>query len=428
MKNASFFRWFSSVALLVLGVSLVTYSCAQSGLVYLKYLPIGGKDPWQEIDTIPQLGWSPTSLAWSNDGKRVAFAAQSARPFGVVDIETKKITPLKSEFKGKGTVHWSTTMNRLALVQDTAFTVYDMNEDPPRALFSVENKFPKVLRNISSAIVSVQDDDYLILAGNTNWRLEPSNPHIAAYSFKTGERKLAYQFLNPLFDGIGGSGDPSMTVWGSAVSLNAQNEILVAVTGAATTKILNEAKLKTLVRPRILPVVNLTMGKIQCNIELRQDPLNLSGGERFLGHPSITALRNAQLILVDEHLTDVFDMNTCKRVTQLETELHRPFIEFYATYEPKGQFPDLEWLEKQKPSVSQTFTSPDGRWVFGRSPWAPKPSRAPFRLWRASDWKLIHDGTYESDGFIDTAAFSQDGQFLAFGSSNRITFYKLQTK
>ena len=113
----------------------------------------------------------------------------------------------------------------------------------------------------------------------------------------------------------------------------------------------------------------------------------------------------------------MFDTQTCQRTHSLEHELKEGL-----DHSPKSYLS----LPSRKPGVSQLTVSPDGRWLFGSSYWAPKPANAPMRMWRATDWRQLVDTTYQDDGSVTTAAFSLDGTQLAFGTSNRITFYQLK--
>ena len=76
--------------------------------------------------------------------------------------------------------------------------------------------------------------------------------------------------------------------------------------------------------------------------------------------------------------------------------------------------------------MATTFvTSPDGRWLFADAPYTTHPSYAPFQLWRAADGALLHNGTWQFDGGVTTASFSQDGKYLAWGKSNEVIIYRI---
>lgn len=413
----------------LLCVGFIPYACAQSRnttFEYLSYIPIAGKDQNTAVVTLNDLGWSPSSLAFSPDGTQIAFAADSNRPFGVVDIESKKITSIESQFKGPGAVHWSTKLNRLALVQNTEVSIFDMSGSAPRLLHTIENKMPKLLSAASSSIVSVGDSDYLMLAGVTNWRLDRSNPHIVFYDLKTGERRLTYQFLNPPFDNQDGKGHVSTSVLAAVATVTKDQSILVAASTQKGTYVVEDG-IRKVSMLRSLQVVNMTDNRLQCDIELQQYRIVNSTRYSF-GNPYLSVLKTGKLLLRDQYRHDVYDMKTCELEHQLETQLHQPFIEFDKINGPQGKSAPPGWLAKHKPPVLQTFSSPDGRWVFGTSYWAPKRNKAPFRIWQTADWSLIQDDVYVDDGSVTTAAFSQNGNYLAFGTANRITFYKLHIR
>ena len=426
-------KWILARAkLLMLGMLVaifIPYACAQSrgaSFEYLNHIPISGKDPANKIDSVRELGWSPSSLAFSADGKRIAFTADSSRPFGVVDIESKKITPIQSQFKGPGTVHWSKRLNRLALVQDTEVSVFDMSGLLPKLLYTIENKMPNLLSAVSSSLVSVGEADYLMLAGVTSWRLDSSNANIVIYDFKTGERKLTYQFFNPPFDNQDGKGHVSTSVLAAVAAVTKDQSILVAVS-TQKGKYVVEDGIRRVTMLRSLQVVNMTTNRSQCDIEIQQYRV-VNGVLYSFGNPYLSILSTGKLLLRDQYRHDIYDMQTCEREHQLETQLHQPLIDFDKINGPRGKFAPPEWLATHKPPVLQTFTSPDDRWVFGTSYWAPKRSKAPFRIWQTTDWALIRDDVYDDDGSVTTAAFSQDGNYLAFGTANRITFYKLHIR
>ena len=285
---------------------------------------------------------------------------------------------------------------------------------------------PKLLSAASSSLVSVGDADYLMLAGVTSWRLNSNNPHIAFYDLKTGERKLTYQFLNPPFDNQDGKGHVSTSVLAAVAVVTKDQSIIVAVSTEKGKSVV-ENGIRKVTMLRSLQVVNMTTNKPQCDIELQQYRV-VNRTLCSFGNPYLSVLGAGKLLLRDQYRHDIHNMETCERKHQLETQLHQPFIESDKTNGPRGKFAPPKWLATHKPTVLRTFTSPDGRWMFGKSYWASKRSKAPFRIWQTTDWALIRDDVYDDDGSVTTAAFSQHGNYLAIGTANRITFYKLHIR
>ena len=235
------FMFLASAALLC----FASTACSQvqpSALQEVQRVALHQPQPDADPKLAGLLELSPISLAWSPDGKRIAFATYSRLPVGVVDLRTLRRVeiaqprPIDPPWPKLQAIHWSAKLNRLVLVQDVTFSVYDMAQAAPRLLYTVENKFPKLLDTEASALVHQGDDDYLILAARTTWRVDPTNPQIVAYSLKTGERKLAFQFYNPPVNMLS-EGSPSMSPaplkTPIAAGLAANGDILVTVSARA---------------------------------------------------------------------------------------------------------------------------------------------------------------------------------------------------
>lgn len=392
-----------------------------ASLVPVKKIFIYGTDPRPASMASREAIWSPDSLAWSPDGQRIAFGAHSVRQFGVLDLKTEKITPIDTGFYGSGTVHWSSKLNRLAVVQPIETSVYDMSTSEPKLLFVIQNKFPKVLDTIGANIVTVVGEDYLVLVGTTNWRVDKTNPHIAAYNLRTGERKWTYQFLNPDFEAIRKNGATDVRPIKATATSNARGDLLVAVHTNRTRSVqLDPAgRIKSSVSDEAVWVINLSQGKEQCHIDMFASPTiqRSQYGDPWGGLYALSPDPRGQWLLISHtQFKHVYDLDTCSFRQALEPELDD------GDHSPAG----WKALASSKASVSTTKVSPDGRWLVGYGPWAAKPDKAPLRLWRTADWSQAVDVTRISDGGTIDGEISRDGSHLAFAETNRLTIYRIK--
>lgn len=270
------------------------------------------------------------------------------------------------------------------VLHNTSFIVFDVSKEPAQRLYTVENKFPKLLSarvvgtsSGGAGIVSLNGEDHLVLVGQTNWREELTNPHIAVYNLQTGQRveRFNYQFNNEPYSKqfpVRRDGSPSFTPWLAKIGINNQNDILVTVYASRDTAN-PEFPTRTIPREDVVWVVNLNTKKVICQFETQQSTLNSDGVSKtsyrhFLAGNTV----GTQMVYTGPFKQTVYDIETCIKLHEMSESM----------------------ADKQKGTVraEEMRISGDGQWVFGFNYNELQKDKAPFKLWRLSDGKLLHDG------------------------------------
>ena len=103
----------------------------------------------------------------------------------------------------------------------------------------------------------------------------------------------------------------------------------------------------------------------------------------------------------------VYDIETCNKLHEMSESM----------------------ADKQKGTVraEEMRISGDGQWVFGFNYNELQKDKAPFKLWRLSDGKLLHDGYWPFVFGVATAEFSNDSRYLAWSTANVIKIYRIKT-
>jgi WD40 repeat protein len=309
------------------------------------------------------------------------------------------------------------------ILHDTEFIVFDMAQEPAKRLYAVQNKFPKLLvarvnegSKGGATIINYQGKDHLVLVGQTNWRIEPTNSNVAVYDLQSGQRlrQFDYQFRNEPFEAdllVKKDGTPGFRPWLAKMGLNSQGEILATVYALRDAKLGNtniqkHSNSSGIAQEKTVVTVNLNTKKITCQFETPQDPIQADGtGTTYTNDYLSGNSKDEWFVYSNQVYQAMFSAETCQK---------RMYIKDNSRDRKIGQ------VEAERFKIS-----PDGKWLFGFNYNALDRNKAPFKLWRLSDGKLIHNDFWFNEFGVSEAEFSPDSKRLAWATSDVIKIYSI---
>jgi hypothetical protein len=335
-----------------------------------------------------------TRLAWSPVTNQIAISAFAVPSRHIVDPTTRQSVELKTNLPGSRVddLSWSRKMPWLVVANGTRVQVFDTsrtNGDPAKLLHAIDNAVPAPLVSEGASVVDVGDDEWIVLAGQTNRKLNAANPELAAHSLATGDRKLAWQFPS----------DGSSYYFHRPTAQALNGEVLVAswVNHFEPSRSRDQGSNVSRSSWEIW-LVSLRVNRTNCVIKPLQD-LPQTRHTTTEG-PALSPDGRWLAFATGWHnFVHVIDAAACA----LERKL--PI--------------------KDGPMPVYLAFSPNGRWLLGTSPADRGTEQGRIRLWRTSDWKLVQDKV-ERAPF--QASFNKDSTRFAVATTSGAYVYRINER
>jgi len=336
-----------------------------------------------------------TRLAWSEVTNQIVVAPFASGQQYIVNPDSGRAIEYNPRLNGieDPKLMWSRKKPLLIGSRMTQTQILDTSrspDEPPTLVRKIDNVLPHPLLVRGAALVEVDGDEWVVIAGETNRQLDPSNPELVAHSISTGERTLAWQLpgdgASNYFYGVAAvanKGRVSVATW-----VNHYKEPTMQPSGLLMSELLPQM---WIIRPQTK--------EAPCVIE----PLR--------GAPRLPTFSTGPLALSPDGTWLAFGEGQNDKVVHL----HRAHDCAFERDLPLGDGPRPSYL---------TF-SPDGRWLLGTSPMHQGKEEGRIQLWRTSDWKLVYDGVmllpYQ-------AAFNKEGSRFAVATVGGIYVYRINQR
>lgn len=330
-----------------------------------------------------------TRIAWGGVANQIVASAFSSRGLYLIDAKTDQAIRFDSGLDGiaEPVLLWSHLSPLLVASRDTRVRVFESSKDilqKPSPTLLIENVLPRPLLTRGASLVEKAGEELLVLGGNTNKKIDPSNPDVVAHSVKTGKKAFEWQFPN---DGA------SYHISQSTAALADGHTILAAWVQRVVP---GKDPGTRAVSAQEVWIINPERDSDFCRaFPLHGLPENVSVN---LEQPSLSP--NGKWLATAEGMNEyvhIYNTKDCEETVKLQL--------------PGG--PNPRFI---------TF-SPNGKWLLGTSPMAHGKREGRVYVWRTSDWKLVFEGVqilpYQ-------AAFDRTSSRFAVATVGGLYIYRIE--
>lgn len=329
-----------------------------------------------------------TRVAWSEATNQIATVPFASNLLYIVDPESGAAIGSEMRMKGAAepSLSWSRKRPLLVISRGTRTLVLDTGQSPERTPIptnQIDHVLPKPLLTDGASTVETDGDEWIVLAGETNRKLDPTNVEIVAHSISSGDQMLAWHFP--------GGKDTYRLIKPSAAKANGH---LIVAGWVQHVEPPSENSPD--------PISNHELWVIRPDVEgpqCRAFPLKELPQTVFVPteEPALSADGKYLAVAEGRHLyVHVYRTADCQEERTL----------------PLPEGPNPRYL---------TFSA-DGRWLLGTSPMHQGRDEGRIYLWRTSDWKLVHEAVQLTPY---QAAFNKDGTRFAVATVAGLYIYRI---
>jgi len=329
-----------------------------------------------------------TRIAWGGISNQIATAAFSGRNIYLIDVKAESVNKFDSGLNGiiEPTLLWSHRKSLLIASRAASVRVFETSEAIPKPTLAIDNNLPRPLLARGVALIEKSAEEWLILSGETNKKIDPTNPEVVAHLLSTGKRMFEWKFPD---DGA------NYRISQSSAALAEGHVVLAAwVQRVVSPKTSGARPIST----QEIWIINPERERDSCKIPPTQ---GISEGASItLEQPSISP-DGRWLATADgaNEYVHIYKTKSCEEAAKL----------------PLRGGPNPRFL---------TF-SPNGRWLLGTSPMALGKREGRIYVWRTADWKLIYQGTQT---FPYQAAFDKASSHFAIATVDGVYIYRISER